>query len=596
MKPIEMIRTSTLVLLAATLATAPARAATVVPPQELVPLRSGGATSVDGTPPGDLTETSPATEPLRPDVDGLAEIANEGALSGPAPAVVPNPANSPLSLVNPGFSGFDGLTHRDQRFAGTGKYANTQFSLEPPDQGLCVGNGFVLEAVNTALAVYSASGAVLKPPTALSQFFQLAPEIIRGPSLAFGDFTSDPRCLYDAATDRWFLTLLQIGVNPKNGAFLAQSSLLIAVSQTGDPTGAWNISRVDTTNHGAACPCFGDQPLIGTNRDGFYISTNAFPLAGGGFSGVQLYAISKEALAEGAATTAVHLSGLPSAGFPFSVQPAVSSQRHGEEGDGERGGGTELFAGLFDLTQAFQNKLSVWALNGTRSLRSATPQLTISTTTVETEVFTRALSAFQKPGPTSLRAPGDPIERLDTGGTRLQQVTFAKGKLWTSLTTAVEAPGETRPRAGVAYFIIDVESEDDGVQARIANQGYVAVDGANTFYSSVGVGRHGKAVVAFSLVGPTFFPSVGYVQLDEDGNAGPVHIAASGVGPDDGFTGYPSQGGTGISRWGDYSTATLAADGSIWFANEYIPNKPRSLFANWGTFISRVATSGEEEE
>ena len=55
-------------------------------------------------------------------------------------------------------------------------------------------------------------------------------------------------------------------------------------------------------------------------------------------------------------------------------------------------------AGLFDITQAFQNKLSVWALGGTGTLRSPAPHLTISTATVGTEVFTRALSAFQKPG------------------------------------------------------------------------------------------------------------------------------------------------------------------------------------------------------
>ena len=280
---------------------------------------------MNGTLPGDTTEASPETEPLRPDVDALAELANEGVLPGPAPAVVPNPPNSPIALVNPGFSGFDGLTHFDQRFAGTGKYTNTQFSLEPPDQGLCVGNGFVLETVNTALSIYSTSGTLLKPATALSQFFQLTPEIIRGVNPVFGDFTSDPRCLFDAASNRWFLTLLQIGVNPKSGAFVAQSSLLVAVSQTGDPTGAWNISRVDTTNHGGTCPCFGDQPLIGANRDGFFLSTNAFPLAGGGFTGVQLYAISKAALARGTATSVVHLSGLPSNGFPFSVQPAVKT-------------------------------------------------------------------------------------------------------------------------------------------------------------------------------------------------------------------------------------------------------------------------------
>jgi len=56
------------------------------------------------------------------------------------------------------------LDHRDQRFAGTGAFVNSQFSDEPPDQGLCVGNGFVVEAVNLALAVYDKSGNLLSGP------------------------------------------------------------------------------------------------------------------------------------------------------------------------------------------------------------------------------------------------------------------------------------------------------------------------------------------------------------------------------------------------------------------------------------------------
>lgn len=42
---------------------------------------------------------------------------------------------------------FQGLNFHDQRFANGGN----QFSVEPPDQGLCAGNGFVLETVNDVL-------------------------------------------------------------------------------------------------------------------------------------------------------------------------------------------------------------------------------------------------------------------------------------------------------------------------------------------------------------------------------------------------------------------------------------------------------------
>jgi hypothetical protein len=101
-----------------------------------------------------------------------------------------------------------------QRFAGTGAYLNTQFNLEPPDQGLCVGSGFVLELVNTALAVYGANGALVAGPTPLNQFFGLRPEIVRSTPPVFGDFTSDPKCYFDPDLQRWFVTILQLDVDP----------------------------------------------------------------------------------------------------------------------------------------------------------------------------------------------------------------------------------------------------------------------------------------------------------------------------------------------------------------------------------------------
>ena len=82
----------------------------------------------------------------------------------------------------------------------------------------------------------------------------------------------------------------------------------IAVSQTSNPTGAWNIYRVDVTHDGTNTggenpgPYLGDYPHIGADANGFYITTNAYPWCCNGFSGAQLYAFSKAQLAAGAAS------------------------------------------------------------------------------------------------------------------------------------------------------------------------------------------------------------------------------------------------------------------------------------------------------
>src|SRR5262245_20550590 len=138
---------------------------------------------------------------------------------------IPAPASLGLASSNPGLSGFNGLTHTAQRLAGTGAFANTQFNKEPPDQGLCVGNGFVVETVNTAVRVRTTAGAFVTGAIALNQFFGLTPEVIRSSPPVFGDFTSDPKCYYDAGLQRFFLTLVQLDLDPSTGVFAGPTSL-----------------------------------------------------------------------------------------------------------------------------------------------------------------------------------------------------------------------------------------------------------------------------------------------------------------------------------------------------------------------------------
>jgi len=82
--------------------------------------------------------------------------------------------SNPLSTFS-----IDGLNFHDQRFANNGN----QFSIEPPDQGLCAGNGFVLETVNDVLRIYNNSGNALTGPIDLNTFYGYPPAINRHVSL-----------------------------------------------------------------------------------------------------------------------------------------------------------------------------------------------------------------------------------------------------------------------------------------------------------------------------------------------------------------------------------------------------------------------------
>jgi hypothetical protein len=294
----------------------------------------------------------------------------------------------------------------------------------------------------------------------------------------------------------------------------------------------------------------------------------------------------------------VHFSGLNFApGLPFfSVQPATTPPGGTFE---TANGGTEYFLSSLDFSSTLANQIAVWAMTNTGSLNKASPNPTLTNVVIDSEVYGQPPDGQQSPGsmplatvfiPTIFGGKTPPTEKLELiagNDDRMNQVVFADGNLWSGVNTVVKTSnGPTR--VGIAYFIVTPSFSGGTLSASIAKQDYVAVNQSNVLFPSIGVNAAGKGVMSFTLVGPNFFPSAAYTTVDTIGGAGDVHIASPGAGPEDGFTGYKFFGGFRTARWGDYSTAVAGPDGTIWLATEYIPNKPRSVLANWGTFISNV--------
>ncbi|TMA21619.1 MAG: hypothetical protein E6J85_07235 [Deltaproteobacteria bacterium] len=185
-----------------------------------------------------------------PEGDGFINRTLPGNSGGSASARAGKKAKS-----NPEVNvSFDGLNFRQQRLANNGN----QFSVEPPDQGLCAGNGFVLESVNDVVNVFDAAGNQRLGVTDLNSFYGYPAAIARGNPNRFGPSLTDPTCLFDRATQRWFqvvLTLDRINVDPATGLSLSQSlsgrnHLDIAVSNTASPLGTWTIYRVPVQDDG----------------------------------------------------------------------------------------------------------------------------------------------------------------------------------------------------------------------------------------------------------------------------------------------------------------------------------------------------------
>jgi len=542
--------------------------------------------------------------------------------------------NGKKAKSNPSFvRGFEGLNHYQQRYARGGN----QFSLEPPDQALCVGGGFVVEAVNDVFNVYDSSGNSLLPDNTatnvvsgaprdvhhaidLNSFYGYIPAVNRTTGVR-GQFVTDPSCLYDAATNRFFLVVLTLEVNPATGGFTTVNHLDVAVSQSANPTGAWNVYRIDVTNDGSNIggtnpgPYLGDYPHIGADANGFYITTNAYPWCCNGFGGAQMYAMSKSALASGAASVVVthfDTTGLVNAPSDagntqpgFTVWPAQSPNNGG--------GNTEYFMSSNAADEAthpaagtggnYQSStIVVWSLKGTNNLPSAT----LTATVVASEPYALPPKAKQAgtgtpPGvdvpqghclndettatiagagcwkllvtaAAHARGP-EVVSDLDANDTRMQQVTYANGKLWGALDTAIN-PG-AGPRAGIAWFVVNPNTN------KVDMQGYLGADGYDFTYPAIGVTSSGRGIMAFTATGDTIYPSAAYASIDAVAGVGPWDVVPGGAGvaAQDGFSGYRQQSNPRRPRWGDYGAA--AVDGnSIWVASEYIATS--CSYIQWG--------------
>lgn len=542
---------------------------------------------------------------------------------------------------------WEGLNFFDQRYTSGGN----QFSLEPPDQGLCVGGNRVFEVINDVLQVYSPTGKPLlygRPdPTvkqqpvglALDEFLGLPPEFVRPDGPFTPRFPSDPSCLFDQQTHRWFVDVLVLGENRTTGDLTGDNWVYLAASETSDPTGSWDIYRFSTADNGNAgtpnhhCPsgfCIGDFPQMGADAHGIYITTNEYDLNDPAtVYGIQVYAVSKHQLADGRADQVLMFQ---------NVRPTASRglltlwpDRSLASSYDRSNGGVEYLIGN-DLYAAYPKpgtQLITVALVNTSSLDARTAAVRLEYSTTRTIPYTAPPLALQEPGPTPF------LHCLNLGvkcwgenvGTQKGPIPFAGGVppqitgqvdssflshgiLWTAAMTGLDGRGgavldpttgawhSIDRHIGVVYFAVRVRVMNGSLWTHVVKQGYVNVRGQNLEFPSIALNRHDQGYMGVTLVGPAFNPSAAYIPIGPRTRPDAVHVALAGKAPDDGFTG--TQLGGYVPRWGDYGYAVPGPDDTIVIGSEYIASRcgfdewlsdptcggTRGFLGNWATGIS----------
>jgi hypothetical protein len=133
---------------------------------------------------------------------------------------------------------------------------------------IAVGKIYIAQFVNTFIAVYTKTGVLQAGyPKSATTFF----------GLPGGTYTTDPRGFYDWTNNRYVFVMLTESSFQSNNV----GQLMLAVSTTADPRGAWNIYKwqVGATGECPDYPTLGhDSNNWGTNahKGAIYIGINQF--------------------------------------------------------------------------------------------------------------------------------------------------------------------------------------------------------------------------------------------------------------------------------------------------------------------------------
>jgi len=615
----------------------------------------------------------------------------------PAPTVSCQPLGpgcDPISTSAGGSVSVKGLNAVDSGTLST----NPLGDIEPADQGLCAGNGYVVETNNIGeVLIFNQHLNRLSSPIPLDTLMGLT-------GLGFSS-GGDPSCLYDYSNGgHWFFTEIVSKTSEANGGtfagcFAAAANTCtegIAVTKGSNPFGPYNVYFVNANydpNEPGTPSLLNDFAKISTTRDAFLLFYDEFPLSGsspgiggGFFNGAQELAFDKNALEEGLPvfksngkpnqkfSVAIENMGtiptpdgtcasdnifhLPGVTCWFTVIPAQAPDP--SQFDNSYGGSGFMLAsldfygfnGTLPSAALGSNQIAVWDWTGLSGLNSPNCNK-CSRIQFSGQLFNKvqfynnpsnavgvAILAAQKAGPiplgdecgaaglsTGTSPPAScPENGLNTNDDGFFQVSQAQNQLWGAVDTAINQTFKsgTEQHAGAAYWVIGTRSFDKSGFFTLTSQGYVSPRHEDLAFPAMAAegfpwqdGGNGGAIMDFTLSGnggPTgadnggFYPSTAFGRLSSTsgGLLGPVHVAALGQSPTDGFSEYQGYPGATRPRWGDYSWAIFVpwSGGKIDFATNYIqyPNctgsaftltlatcgGTRDGFANWGTSVNYV--------
>ncbi|MGA9572956.1 MAG: PKD domain-containing protein [Lysobacterales bacterium] len=479
----------------------------------------------------------PANERRPANLDGMEYLRGGGRIESPLPDEVMDKLRNDSRFMRPSPRVQDPAAVTALAQAQTVSSAGTGFaSIDlseccggggsvPPDPELAAGPNHVIAVVNVAFEIYDTDGNSLGGPTTFESFFASDPN-------CSGEF--DPNANYDESADRFIL-----GIDG-NG-----TDYCIAVSQTGDPTGNWNLYSFQT----ASRRDFFDYPHAGVGEDAIYLGANIFGARN--FKEGRIWAIEKSALYAGNTPTVVSF-GIGSDGTPQPMNLHGWNQ------------GTWPTDGVhYILTdgQVYDGRnIGVWSWSNPFSGGVPVKE-------GEVDLVSASGTAAGMP----VDAPQQGGGNLQANDWRVQDAEYRNGDIWTSSAIACNPGSGTVNCARWAQI--------DPSTPSVVNAGVVGSNGQYRSFPDLAVDHCGNMMMGYSKTSASSNPGVYATGRDNTGAIQSELTVKAAEAVYDAFDGSPH-------RWGDYTEMTISPDGStFWYLGEYSKGI-NFIHGNWGTWVN----------
>jgi hypothetical protein len=444
------------------------------------------------------------------------------------------------------------------------------FRVNPPDPNGEVGPNNYVEMVNLTFAVYDKSGNRLLGPVDTGTLWD---------KFAVPDCTDpsgDPVVLYDQLTDRWILSQFTTsGMNP-DGSFNGLPFYnCVAISQTGDPTGAYFRYAFITSQSGTTSTFFPDYPKYGVWKDSYVLTSRDF--GSQDEYGISVYGLEKNKMVNGQPARAVHFfidgnnpnllplvgDGLLPADIDGSTKPKNDSKIPivGTQDNNASYGAKFDALNIFDLDVKWRSSPDASLVLNTQ----------IPTAPFDSIFPCGVVAGSQPPSARDcLPQPGvtDGSQFLDILSYRQRptfRLAYRNFKGYEALVTSqsVEA------RAGVAGMRwYEIRRDGSGAYSLYQQGTYAPNDGVHRWMGSIAQDKTGGMALGYSVVnGSNVFPGIRYTGR---GAGDPLGQMTLGEGVIANGSGVQT---TTNSRWGDYTDITVdpVDDCTFWYVNEYYP-------------------------